>query len=173
MYIQRQGDGSWIPRIPRQLGCSYWGKVTIGERLPCKREPGNRKDPFAVAVVRSRDTVGHVPKKISSVCSMFLLHGGTLHCQVIASRGYSGDLPQGGLEILCMLTFEGSSKDVAKATRFLKCALSSSTEKDELPKKKVKYESQGGSTDEVNSILTASSVETNCLTFTLTLLNNF
>lgn len=130
----------------------HWD-AAIGERLPCKREPGNRKDPFAVAVVRSRDTVGHVPKKISSVCSMFLLRGGTIHCRVIASRRYSGDLPQGGLEIPCMLTFEGSSKDVAKATRLVKYALSSSTEKDEPPKKKVKYESQGGSTDEVNSIL--------------------
>ena len=35
----------------------------------------------------------------------------------------------------------------------MKYALSSSTEKDEPPKKKVKYESQGSSTDEVNSIL--------------------
>ena len=33
--------------------------------------------PFAVAVVRLSVTVGHVPEKISSVCSMFLLHGGT------------------------------------------------------------------------------------------------
>ena len=75
-------------------------EAAIGERLPCKREPGNRKDPFAVAVVRSRDTVGHVPKKISSVCSMFLLVVvQSIHCRVIASRRYSGDLPQGGLEI--------------------------------------------------------------------------
>ena len=78
----------------------------------CKREPGNHKDPFAVAVVRGLVTVGHVPKIISSVCSMFLLRGGTIHCRVIAPRRYSGDLPQGGLEIPCMLTFEGDVKDV-------------------------------------------------------------
>ena len=29
----------------------------IGEQLPCTREPGTRKDPFAVAVVRSSVTV--------------------------------------------------------------------------------------------------------------------
>ena len=54
--------------------------TALGEQLSCKREPGNRKDPFAVAVVRALVTVGHVPKKISSVCSMFLLRGGTIHC---------------------------------------------------------------------------------------------
>ena len=65
-------DGSWVLRIPRQLGYSY-----LGEQLsPLKREPGNRKDPFTVAVERLSVTVGHVP--ISSVCSMFLLRGGTI-----------------------------------------------------------------------------------------------
>ena len=54
--------------------------AALGEQLSCKGEPGNRKDPFAVAVVRALVTVGHVPKKISSVCSMFLLRGGTIHC---------------------------------------------------------------------------------------------
>ena len=89
--------------------------AALGEQLSCSRETGNRQDPFAVAVVRSLVTVGHVPKKISSVCSMFLLRGGTLRCRVTASRRYSGDLPQGGLEIPCMLTFEGGAKDIAKA----------------------------------------------------------
>ena len=56
----------------------------IGEQLPCKREPGNRKDLFAVAVVRPNVTIGHAPKKISSVCSMFVLRGGTTHIRVIA-----------------------------------------------------------------------------------------
>ena len=47
-------------------------EAAVGEELRCEREPGNRQDPFTVAVVRSAVTVGHVPKKISSVCSMFL-----------------------------------------------------------------------------------------------------
>ena len=41
--------------------------ATIGEQSPpCKREPGNRKDLFTVAAVHG-ETIGHVPKKISSV----------------------------------------------------------------------------------------------------------
>ena len=49
----------------------HWDAGT-GEQLPCKREPGNRKDLFTVAVVRLNVTIGHV-------CSMFVLRGGTTH----------------------------------------------------------------------------------------------
>ena len=31
----------------------------IGEELPCKRERGNPHDPFAVAVCKEANTVGH------------------------------------------------------------------------------------------------------------------
>ena len=63
--------------LPSQLGCSY-----LGEQLPpLKRGPGIRKDPFAAAVARSSVTVGHVP--ISSVCSTFLLRGGTILRQMM------------------------------------------------------------------------------------------
>lgn len=44
--------------------------------LPCVRETTNRHNPFAIAILRSRRTVGHVPHKISSVCSMFLKKSG-------------------------------------------------------------------------------------------------
>ena len=37
----------------------------LGEQLPCQREPMNSKDPFAVAVVKSHVTVGHIPRKFS------------------------------------------------------------------------------------------------------------
>ena len=48
--------------------------ATIGEDLECQREAGTREDPFAVAVVTPPDSivVGHVPRKISPVCSSFL-----------------------------------------------------------------------------------------------------
>ena len=94
--------------------------AALGEQLSCQREPTNTRDPFAVAVVRSLVTVGHIPRKISSICSMFLLWGGTITCRVTASRRYSGDLPQGGLEIPCLLTFKGTMKDIAKITRLVK-----------------------------------------------------
>lgn len=95
-----------------------------GEELPCQREPMNSKDPYAVAVVKSQVTVGHIPRKISSICSMFLRHGGTICCRVTASRRYSQDLPQGGLEIPCVLTFQGSVKDIAKVSKLVEYALS-------------------------------------------------
>ena len=85
--------------------------AALGEQLPCQREPMNSKDPFAVAVVKSQVAVGHIPRKISS---MFLRHGGTICCRVTGSRRYSQDLPQGGLEIPCMLTFRGEAKDIEK-----------------------------------------------------------
>ena len=36
------------------------------------RASGNKKDPYAVAVMRRRTIVGHVPRKISAACSPFL-----------------------------------------------------------------------------------------------------
>ena len=53
-----------------------WTAV-VGEELHCEREPANASDPFAVAVIRSTassssETVGHEPRKISSICSIFL-----------------------------------------------------------------------------------------------------
>ena len=48
----------------------------VGEELPCRRDLGNPQDPFAVAMVRAPSgTVGHVVRKISSVCSIFLRCG--------------------------------------------------------------------------------------------------
>ena len=46
--------------------------ASLDEELVCAREPDNYSDPFAVAVVRSEVTVGHIPRKISSVCALFL-----------------------------------------------------------------------------------------------------
>ena len=37
--------------------------ASIGEELLCAREPTNPHDPFAVAVVKSDQTVGQVPLK--------------------------------------------------------------------------------------------------------------
>ena len=75
--------------------------------LHCRREvieAENRRDPFAVAVERSGVTDGHVPRRISSTCSMFLRRGGRIDCEITGDRRYSEDLPQGGLEIPCKLT---------------------------------------------------------------------
>ena len=99
-----------------------WTAV-VGEELPCQREVGNRVDVFAVAVMRGETVVGHVPKKISSVCSLYLRRDGSIVCRVTGSRRYSEDLAQGGLEIPCVLIFEGDAKLTAKAQELVESAL--------------------------------------------------
>ena len=85
-------------------------EVNIGEILPCTREIGNRHDPYAVAVWKDGIVVGHVPRKISCICSVFIRRGGEIHCTVTNSRRYSADLAQGGMEIPCTLTFKITDK---------------------------------------------------------------
>ena len=97
--------------------------ATIGEQLPCQSEHGNAQDAFAVAVLKDGAIVGHVPRKISAACSMFLRRGGSISCQVTESKRYSADLPQGGLEMPCMLVFVGSAKDAAKVEKLVRGAL--------------------------------------------------
>ena len=95
-----------------------WQSNTM-EILSCKKEV-NIHDPYAVSMVNeTRITVGHVPRKISAVCYMFIQRGGSISCQVPESRRYSYDLPQGGLEIPCCLTFTGPSKIVEKVRNYL------------------------------------------------------
>ena len=58
-----------------------WTPV-IGETLTCKREPSNAYDKYAVAVIKNERVVGHLPRKISNICSHFLEDEGTIHCVV-------------------------------------------------------------------------------------------
>ena len=86
-------------------------EAAVRKELCRKREPGNHQDPFTMAVVvRSAVTVNYILKKISSVYSMLLPLGCAIKCQVMASKHYSEDLPQGIQEIPCTLTFEGHAK---------------------------------------------------------------
>ena len=62
-----------------------WAAV-YGEELPCEREAGNWVDAFAVAVMKDGTVVGHVPKKISSVCSLYLRRGGSIICRVTSTK---------------------------------------------------------------------------------------
>ena len=45
--------------------------AAIGEELDCQREPSNANDRYAVAVVKSGVVVGHLPKKLSRIYSLF------------------------------------------------------------------------------------------------------
>jgi len=99
---------------------AIWCSV-ISEVLVCKREVGNYHDPYAVAVVKAgRVIVGHVPKKIFSICSLFLRKGDGIYCTVIGSRQFSSDLLQGGLvEVSCFLLFNGNFQIIDKAKSLL------------------------------------------------------
>ena len=93
----------------------------IGEELFCHRETGNISDPYAVAVLkRESQVVGHVPRKISATCSLFLDLGGTIDCKITGPRRHSSDLPQGGLEVPCKLIFKGDAKYVFKVAKLIK-----------------------------------------------------
>jgi len=81
----------------------------LGEVLVCEIEHENDSDPYAVAVKKGSEVVGHVPRKISAACHLFLDFGGSLCCIITdAHRRYSSDLLQGGLEIPCKLVFESA-----------------------------------------------------------------
>ena len=80
------------------------------ETLACQREGGNVYNPFAAKVVKSGAIVGHVPRRISSTCLLFLRHGGAITCKITdPKKRYSRDLEQGGLEIPCVLLFQAES----------------------------------------------------------------
>lgn len=80
----------------------------IGEILSCEREEDNLHDLFAVRVTKPGETqtIGHLPRLISSTASLFIQRGGTIQCTVTGGRRYSVDLIQGGLEVPCKLQFD-------------------------------------------------------------------
>ena len=72
--------------------------VFTGEVLSCKGKDGNIMDPFAVAIMKGLEIIGHVPHKISAACYLFIQKGGILTCIITDSNHqYSSDLPQRGL----------------------------------------------------------------------------
>jgi len=84
-----------------------------GEELLCEREPTNRRDRYAVAVIKHDVVIGHLPRRISRVCSLFFRRGGNIVFRITRPRRYSADLAQGGLEIPCTLLFKAQD-DIKK-----------------------------------------------------------
>ena len=92
----------------------------IDEELDCQQERHNYHDPFAVSVIKGSVIIGHVPKQISAICYAFLgKHNLSIPCKITGSRRYSHDLPQGGMEVPCTLTFQGQKVFVEKARKML------------------------------------------------------
>ena len=93
---------------------------TIGETLSCELEDGNLFDPYAVAIKKGTNVIGHIPRKISAACSLFLEMSGTLTCEITDSNHqYSFDLPQGGLQIPCKLVFKSRDATLMKKMKWL------------------------------------------------------
>ena len=94
-------------------------------KLECQRKETDEQDPYAVAIVkrtagRRTKVVGHVPRRISTACSLFLQRSGNIDCTITRARRHSSDLPQGGLEVPCTLHFSGDAQLMSKITKLLK-----------------------------------------------------
>ena len=50
-------------------------EAVVGEELVCAREPHNSHDCYAVAVKREDVLIGHLPRKLSRLYSLFLRRG--------------------------------------------------------------------------------------------------
>ena len=45
--------------------------AAIGEVLDCRREPSNPEDRYTIAVIKNETITGHLPWKVSRLCSLF------------------------------------------------------------------------------------------------------
>ena len=90
----------------------------VEEILYCEREPTNSQDRYAVAVKKDETVIGHLPRKVSRVCSLFLRRGGTVCCRVSESRRYSSYLHR--LEIPYEVIFTAKAEEINKLKRLLK-----------------------------------------------------
>ena len=103
-----------------------WESPSSTDNLFCQREIGNPHDTLAVAVKRNvagddgtMTTVGHIPRKLSAICSIFIRCGGTINCVVNSTRHYSANLQQGGLEITRVLNFMAKTQGGLEIPRVL------------------------------------------------------
>ena len=66
------------------------------------------QDKHAIALKQKDVIVGHIPKFLSKITYFYLKHGGDLLVEITGKRQYSGDLPQGGMELpaLCFQDFK-------------------------------------------------------------------
>ena len=56
-------------------------ETAVGEVLLCTREPHNALDRYAVPMNKAGTVIGHLPRKLSRVCSLFCVEGVQLTVQ--------------------------------------------------------------------------------------------
>ena len=108
----------------------------LGEVAIAVREGDNTHDRYAVAILEAETccAVGHLPREISKECFYFLKMGGAIKVEIIGPRRRS-DLPQGGLEVPCIMTLEHKDENIIKKAKellgkeFAEARNESSTEK--------------------------------------------
>ena len=89
-----------------------WTPV-IGQLLPVRRESSNVHDPFAVAVWKGGEVVGHAPKSLSKTMSFFLNYdGNVVFCEVTGPRVNRG--VGLGMEVPCVYKFYGRRSHIKK-----------------------------------------------------------
>jgi len=77
----------------------------------CKVKDGSTSDTYTVAIKKGGEIIGHMPRKISAACNLFLELGGSLSSIITdTQRQYSAHLLQRGLEIPCKPIFESTKK---------------------------------------------------------------
>ena len=88
-----------------------WSNLVHEEWLVCECEIGNSHDPLSVVMkklIKGNSTVvGHVPRRISPFCSIFIKRGRSITCIVDGPRRYSADLPKEDWNYL-QITFQCS-----------------------------------------------------------------
>ena len=50
-------------------------------------------DRYAIAILKDDVIIGHLPRVMSRMCSLFIARGGVITCIVTGARRYSVDLP--------------------------------------------------------------------------------
>jgi len=99
---------------------AYIWMPATGEQLPYQAEHSNEYEPYAVAIRKGAEVIGHMPRNISAVCSLFAQRRGTLTCIITDScHQYSTNLPQGGLQIPCKLEFQINDIDLLSIVKKL------------------------------------------------------
>ena len=78
-------------------------KAVLGESLVCEGDPKNASICYGC---EKGTMIGHLPRKVSQVCFLFLRREGTIECTVTGCRKYSADLAQGEHKVPCSLPFK-------------------------------------------------------------------
>ena len=82
--------------------CTEIWMPIIGEGLAHAIEGNYDYDPYTVAITKVGTIIQH---RISATCNLFLEQGGTILCTVSGPRLCARDLPKGGLDVPCKLSF--------------------------------------------------------------------